>query len=132
MDAGGICFRCATMGTPSFAFVTLHAQFLRQEHCLLGEGGGLGWLTRENLEKTLRPGGLCYIKVIQNKDLVLRLWGNSSEPTRMLNKPWYSASPSAVCLFPLPLFLQHCGYSSDLTPGLGFSICRGFGPREQK
>ena len=31
----------------SFASVTLLARFLRQEHCLLWEGGGLGLLTWE-------------------------------------------------------------------------------------
>ena len=47
--------------------VTLLAQFLRQEHCLLREGGGLGCLHGKN--KTLYD-----IKFAENKDLVFRLW----------------------------------------------------------
>ena len=47
--------------------VTLLAQFLREEHCLLGDGGGPGCL--HGKIKTLQ----C-IKVTENKDLMLRLW----------------------------------------------------------
>ena len=37
----------------SFASVTLLAQFLSQEHCLLGGGGGAGLLTWEKQDPVL-------------------------------------------------------------------------------
>ena len=55
----------------SFAFVILLSQLLRQELCLLGEGGGPGLLARESTGGT-GPKSLCCIKATQNKDLLLR------------------------------------------------------------
>ena len=81
--------------------MTLLAQFLRQKHCS-GKGEGLGLLAWENRE-TWRS----IVQKLSNQDLVLRLWRDSSEPAPAPNKPCYSASPSALCLFPLPRFLQH-------------------------
>ena len=75
-----------------FVFVILFTQLLRQEHCLLREGRGAAY------EEKTRPGSLYYIKATQNKDLVLRLWRDSSEPIQVLNKPDYFTSLSAACL----------------------------------
>ena len=51
----------------NFTSVALLAQFLRQEHCLLGEEGVPGCLHGKN--KTLYG-----MKAAENKDLVLKLW----------------------------------------------------------
>ena len=99
----------------SFAFVILFAQLLRQELCLLRERGGPGCLHGKN-----KTGSLYCIKGTQNKDLVLRLWRHASEPAQVLDKPSYSASLTAICLFPLPRFLQQW---QSCSPGLQVVLC---------
>ena len=91
----------------SFASVTLLAQFLRQEHCS-GQGRSrlLTWEKQDPvLHKSCwgqRPSG-----------------GDSSECASVLNTSCFSASLSAVCLLPLPWFLQflqHTEQSQGLNP----------------
>ena len=76
----------------SFAVVILLSQLLRQELCLLGEGGGPGLLAQENLETQT---SVLY-KLPRTKTGCSDSGGDSSEPSLVLNKPCYSASPSAM------------------------------------
>ena len=45
-------------------------------------------------------------KLLRTKTWCSDSGGDSSEPAPVLNKPCFSISPSAVCLLPLPRFLQ--------------------------
>ena len=85
----------------SSVLIILLTQLLRQEHCLLGEGGGPGCLCREN--KTW--------KSVWRKSYPEQRPGAPTLEATPLSPHWCSINlaiphlPKAACLFPLAGFL---------------------------